>query len=191
MGRCSSAARVAGEGIGILAECASGRIFPSPRRLLIVSVKSETAVVPPIPPLTYPPMTTTRPIHRWIYPVLAALLAASCAPVAPVKRVGMVTQLRPDKVAEYKQLHADSNAGVRDLLNKYHMHNFSIYLQKIDGKWYEFGYYEYTGSHFEEDMATMAKEPRTIEWLKVCDPMQIPLPGAKGWTEMERVYLNP
>ena len=26
---------------------------------------------------------------------------------------------------------------------------------------------------------------------KVCDPMQIPLPGAKGWTNMEQVYLNP
>jgi len=37
----------------------------------------------------------------------------------------------------------------------------------------------------------MAEKPRTKEWLKVCDPMQIPLPGAKGWTDMERVYLNP
>ena len=37
----------------------------------------------------------------------------------------------------------------------------------------------------------LAKEPRTIEWLKVCDPMQKPLPGSKGWTDMERVYFNP
>jgi L-rhamnose mutarotase len=103
----------------------------------------------------------------------------------------MVTQLRADMLDEYKRLHADSNAGVRDLLTKYHMRNFSIYLQQIEGKWYEFGYYEYTGKNFDADMATMAKEPRTIEWLKVCDPMQIPLPGAKGWTEMELVYLKP
>jgi L-rhamnose mutarotase len=39
-------------------------------------------------------------------------------------------------------------------------------------------------------MAGIAKEPRTIEWLKVCDPMQIPLPGAKSWKNMERVYFN-
>ena len=135
-------------------------------------------------------MKLNRPVHLLVYPLFLALLAAGCAQVG-VKRVGMVTQLRPDKLEEYKRLHADSNAGVRDLLSKYHMRNFSIYLQQIDNKWYEFGYYEYTGQNFEADMATMAKEPRTIEWLKVCDPMQIPLPGAKGWTEMERVYLNP
>lgn len=126
-----------------------------------------------------------------IYPLLIACLAASCAPIVPVKRVGMVTQLRSDKIAEYKRLHADSNPGVRDLLTKYHMRNFSIYLQKIDGKWYEFGYYEYTGNNLEADMAAMAKEPRIIEWLKVCDPMQKPLPGAKSWTNMQRVYFNP
>ena len=115
--------------------------------------------------------------------------AVGCSHIE-VKRVGMVTQLRSDKLEEYKRLHADSNAGVRDLLSKYHMENFSIFLQQIDGKWYEFGYYEYTGKNFEADMTTMAKEPRNIEWLKVCDPMQTPLPGAKGWTEMERVYFN-
>jgi len=136
-------------------------------------------------------MKTKRPVHRLLYPLLAALLAASCAPIVPVKRVGMVTQVRSERLAEYKRLHADTNPGVRDLLNKYHMHNFSIYLQKIDGKWYEFGSYEYTGSHFEDDMAAMAKEPRTIEWLKQCDPMQKPLPGATGWTTMSRVYFNP
>jgi L-rhamnose mutarotase len=92
---------------------------------------------------------------------------------------------------EYKRLHSDSNPGVRDLLGKYNMHNFSIFLQQIDGKWYEFGYYEYTGHDFDGDMAKLAQEPRNKDWLKVCDPMQEPLPGAKGWTEMERVYFNP
>ena len=109
----------------------------------------------------------------------------------PVKRVGMVVGIKPDCIEQYKKLHADSNAGVRDLLTKYHMKNFSIYLQQIDGKWYEFGYYEYTGKDFEGDMAKLDKEPRNIEWLKICDPMQIPLPGAKGWTVMERAYFNP
>lgn len=109
-----------------------------------------------------------------------------------IKRVGMVVGIDPERIDEYKRLHADDNPGVRDLLNKYHMHNFSIFLQKMpDGKWYEFGYYEYTGNDFEGDMAKMGAEPRTIEWLKQCDPMQIPLPGSEGWTDMERVYFNP
>ncbi|MCX6922769.1 MAG: L-rhamnose mutarotase [Verrucomicrobia bacterium] len=116
-------------------------------------------------------------------------LAGGCAS-GPVKRVGMVVQLRPEKLEEYKRLHAASNPGVRDLLVKYHLRNFSIFLQQIDGKWYEFGYYEYTGKDFDADMAKLDAEPRNKEWLKVCDPMQMPLPGAKSWTKMERVYFN-
>jgi len=121
---------------------------------------------------------------------LAFLLGAFTQKPNPVKRVGMVVGIKPDQIEAYKKLHAESNPGVRDLLTKYHMHNFSIFLQEIEGKWYEFGYYEYTGKDFDSDMAKLAKEPRNIEWLKVCDPVQIPLPGAKGWTEMERVYFN-
>lgn len=109
----------------------------------------------------------------------------------PVKRVGMVVGIKPEFIEQYKKLHADNSPGVRDLLSKYHMENFNIFLQKMpDGKWYEFGYYEYTGDDFAGDMAKLAKEPRNIAWLKMCDPMQDPLPGADGWTEMERVYFN-
>ncbi len=127
--------------------------------------------------------------------LIAALsFTAGCAVKTSqeIKRVGMVVGIDPERIDEYKQLHADDNPGVRDLLNKYHMHNFSIFLQQMpDGKWHEFGYYEYTGEDFDGDMKKMDAEPRTIEWLRQCDPMQIPLPGSKGWTEMERVYFNP
>lgn len=128
--------------------------------------------------------------------LLIGLVAINCG-ISPdhsaqVKRVGMVVGIKPDSIEEYKLLHAASNPGVRDLLAKHHLHNFSIFLQKMpDGDYYEFGYYEYTGSDFEADMEKLAAEPRNIEWLKKCDPMQIPLPGAKGWTVMEPVYFNP
>ena len=110
--------------------------------------------------------------------------------IESVKRVGMIIGIKPDMLEEYKKLHADSNPGVRDLLTQYNMRNFSIFLQQIEGKWYEFGYYEYTGDDFESDMEKLALEPRNIEWLKVCDPMQISLPGSNGWIEMEQVYFN-
>lgn len=119
---------------------------------------------------------------------------SSSAPnqTATSKRIRMVVGIKPELIEEYRRLHAAENPGVRDLLNKYHVHNFSIFLQQMpDGKWYEFGYYGYTGSDFDGDMAKLAKEPRNVEWLKKCDPMQVSLPGAKGWTEMESVYYNP
>jgi len=121
----------------------------------------------------------------------ALLLSLTGCAQKQVKQVGMVIQLREEYLDEYKQLHADENPGVRDLLNKYNMHNFSIFLHEIDGKLYEFGYYEYTGDDFEADMAALDAEPRNKEWLKVCDPMQKPLEGETGWAIMEQVYYNP
>tara|TARA_B100000029_G_scaffold473677_1_gene515296 strand:+ start:11012 stop:11473 length:462 start_codon:yes stop_codon:yes gene_type:complete len=108
-----------------------------------------------------------------------------------IKRVGMVIKIKPEYIEEYKVLHASSNPGVRDLLTKANMHNFSIFLHQLDdGNWYEFGYYEYTGNDFKADMEELSKHPRNIEWLKICDPMQVPLNGYEGWAEMEQVYYN-
>jgi L-rhamnose mutarotase len=107
-----------------------------------------------------------------------------------VKRVGMVIRLRPECVAQYRALHADSNPGVRDLLARYHLENFSIFLRQIGGEWFEFGYYEYSGADFEADMAALSREPRNQAWLEVCDPLQLPLDGETGWAVMEQVYYN-
>jgi L-rhamnose mutarotase len=108
-----------------------------------------------------------------------------------LKRVGMVIKIKPEYIDEYKALHADTNPGVRDLLREANMRNFSIFLHQLDdGNWYEFGYYEYTGDNFEADMEKLDKHPRNIEWLKICDPMQVPLEGYDGWAEMEQVYYN-
>lgn len=107
------------------------------------------------------------------------------------KRVGMVIGIKPEVIEEYKKLHADDNPGVRDLLTLAHMENFSIFIHQFDdGKYYLFGYYEYTGDNFEKDMADLAVKERNIAWLKVCDPMQIPFNGKKSWSEMEQVYYN-
>jgi L-rhamnose mutarotase len=103
----------------------------------------------------------------------------------------MVIGIKPEVIEEYKRLHDDSNPGVRDLLSVANMENFSIFIHQFDdGNYYLFGYYEYTGNDFEADMAKLAKEERNIEWLKVCDPMQIPFEGQNSWSVMEQVYYN-
>ena len=112
--------------------------------------------------------------------------------VRQVQRIGMVIGIKPDRISAYEALHIASNAGVRDLLNKYHMHNFSIFIRQLDdGKYYLFGYYEYTGTDYKADMAKLATEPRNQKWLSVTDPMQIPLSGEKSWAKMQEVYHNP
>ena len=108
-----------------------------------------------------------------------------------VKRVGMVIGTNPEKIDFYKRVHADDNPGVRDLLQKYNMHNFSIFIKRMDdGKEYLFGYYEYTGDDYDADMAALAKEPRNTEWLEMCDPCQVPLDGYDSWAEIKQIYYN-
>jgi L-rhamnose mutarotase len=108
-----------------------------------------------------------------------------------VKRVGMVIKIKPDRLEEYLALHSDSKAGVRDLLIKYNLRNFSIFMTQLeDSNYYEFGYYEYWGNDFEADMKMLEAEPRNKAWLKLCDPMQIPLEGSISWKEMKRIYTN-
>jgi len=130
-----------------------------------------------------------------VFVVAAALGVAGLyakAESSHVKRVGMVIGIKPDKISAYETLHAASNAGVRDLLTKYHMHNFSIFIHQLDdGKYYLFGYYEYTGTDYDADMAKLSAEPRNQKWLSVTDPMQAPLRGEKSWAKMQEVYHNP
>ena len=127
-----------------------------------------------------------------IFAVLCVLsIGLYCQQPQPA-RTGMIIGIKPDKISAYEALHAASNPGVRDLLDKYHMHNFSIYIHKMDDShYYLFAYYEYTGSDNKADMEALAKEPRNIQWLSKTGPMQIPLPGQTSWTKMQEVYHNP
>ncbi len=111
--------------------------------------------------------------------------------MSTVQRFGMVIGVNPEKLAEYRALHDDAQPGVRDLLEKYHLRNFSIFIQRMpDGHDYLFGYYEYDGNDYPQDMQALAREPRNIAWLEQCDPCQIPLPGHTSWTQMPKVYHN-
>ena len=135
-------------------------------------------------------------------PVLASRMAVACdEPPQPAerreavgreRRFGRVIGIREDQIAEYRRLHADAHPGVRDLLKKANMSNFSIFIKKLpDGRHYLFLYFEYTGDDYEADMAALSAEPRNREWLSLCDPMQVPLAGESSWAEMESVYYNP
>ena len=120
--------------------------------------------------------------------VIGALIGS---PPPQVRRIGMVIGIKPEKIKQYKALHADSNSGVRYLLSKYHIRDFSIYLRRLDdGKDYLFGYYEYDGKDYQADMNHLAAEPRNQEWLSVMDPLQVPLRGEKSWATMDLVYHN-
>ncbi len=107
-------------------------------------------------------------------------------------RVGMVTGIKPEKIAYYKELHANAWKGVLKKIEECNIRNFSIYLKKIDDKYYLFSYYDYVGDNYEQDMKKIAADTITQRWWRETDPCQLPLPEAaaagKIWTPMEEVF---
>ncbi|WP_295719332.1 L-rhamnose mutarotase [Mucilaginibacter sp.] len=109
-----------------------------------------------------------------------------------VQRFGMITGLKPEKLAYYKKLHANAWPRVLKKIAACNIHNYSIYIQKIEDKYFLFSYFEYTGTNLKDDMAKMAADTTTQRWWKETDPTQIPLPEAaaqkKQWQNMEEVF---
>lgn len=109
-----------------------------------------------------------------------------------MKRYGMMIGLRPEKVQEYKQLHAAVWPDVLKMIEKCNIRNYSIYLRQLDdGKPYLFSYFEYIGDDFAADMAKMAADQTTQRWWAVCKPCQVPLNSRapdEWWAGMEEVF---
>ncbi len=104
-----------------------------------------------------------------------------------MQRYGSVIKVKPEKLEEYKQLHAAAWPGVLKTIAACNIRNYSIYL-KDD---FLFGYFEYGGTDFAADMAKMAADPVTQDWWKLTDPCQEPLPTRKEgewWASMEEVF---
>lgn len=111
-----------------------------------------------------------------------------------MKRHAQIIEVRPEKLDEYKRLHAAVWPDVLDQIRRSNIRNYSIYLKHLpDGKFYLFSYFEYMGADFEADMAAMAADPRTQEWWTVCKPCHKPLPGVnidagEWWSPMEEIF---
>jgi L-rhamnose mutarotase len=123
--------------------------------------------------------------------LIAVLAGCAGAPTSP-RRFAWVTGVKPEKVAYYKQLHANPWPSVNRKLKECHIQNYSIHLREIDGKIFLFSYLEYGGTDWDGDMKKLADDQETQRWWKETDPCQLPLPdaAAKGkiWSDMEEVY---
>ena len=78
-------------------------------------------------------MSEKRVAPLFLVCFIAALMLSGCSESLkskPTKRVGMVVGLRSEMLDEYKRMHANDHPGVRDLLNKYHLHNLVSFCIK-------------------------------------------------------------
>jgi L-rhamnose mutarotase len=104
-----------------------------------------------------------------------------------MKRYGSVIGVRPEKLAEYKKLHAAVWPDVLKKIKECNIRNYSSYF--LDGLL--FSYFEYAGADYEADMAKMAADPTTQKWWDVCKPCQKPLDCRKDgewWADAEEVF---
>lgn len=96
-------------------------------------------------------------------------------------------KLKPDRIDEYKRLHAAVWPGVTGAIARSNIKNYSIFLK--DGTL--FAYFEYHGTDFEKDMEEMAADPVVQEWWGVTKPCMIPLESRKEgewWADMEEIF---
>ena len=106
------------------------------------------------------------------------------------RRVGMVTGIRPERIEDYKRLHADTWPGVLRQIRASRIRNFVIYLREPENLL--FAHFDYVGDDLEADLAAMAADPETQEWWRHTAPCQSPLPGtASGetWAHLEEVFF--
>jgi len=102
-------------------------------------------------------------------------------------RHGSVVRLRPEKEAEYVELHAAVWPEVLERLTASGIRNYSIFLR--DG--ILFAYFEYVGEDFAADMRAMAADEATQRWWAIMEPMQEKWPTASAedwWTNMTEVF---
>jgi L-rhamnose mutarotase len=109
-----------------------------------------------------------------------------------MKRYGWIIGLKEESINEYKRVHADVWPGVLQTIKNCNISNYSIFLRKMDdGRHYLFGYFEYSGTDYEADLAKMAADPTTQKWWALCMPMQWPLQTREEgswWASMEEVF---
>jgi|SRR5690606_8663263 len=106
-----------------------------------------------------------------------------------MKRMGMLIGLKPDRIAEYKKLHSAVWPEILDKIRECNIRNYTIFLREPEN--HLFGYWEYVGDDFAEDMRRMAADPNTQRWWQVCMPCQEPLETRgedEWWAMMEEVF---
>ena len=142
-------------------------------------------------------------IPKFVHPVKtiililfgAVILISGCQKDQPVpERYGFVIGLKPEKIAEYKKLHAEIWPEILELIEQSHIQNYSIHLgEPEEGKFYLFAYFEYVGQDMDKDMEAMAEHEIMQEWWELTDACQIPCPTRKEgefWMKLDEVFYT-
>jgi L-rhamnose mutarotase len=83
-----------------------------------------------------------------------------------MKRIGFLLKVKPDKIEEYTEHHANVWPDMLDALRRTGWHNYSLFIRP-DGLL--FGYFE-TPESFQDAQAGMSREAINQQWQELMAP---------------------
>ena len=104
-----------------------------------------------------------------------------------VERYAMAVKLKDEKREYYLENHQNVWPEVLSELKKIKVKNYSIFL-KDD---FMFGYLEYEGDNFNQDMTEMQKIPIVEKWTNLMINCFNPFPGNEdnnSWVMMDEIF---
>jgi L-rhamnose mutarotase len=104
-----------------------------------------------------------------------------------MQRYASLIGVKPEGIAEYERLHANTWPEVLATIQAANIRNYSIFRYGTQ----LFAYFEYIGDDYAADMALIAADPKTREWWTYTDPLQEPLPDrqpGEWWASMQEVF---
>lgn len=106
-----------------------------------------------------------------------------------MQRMAFMIRLNPERIQEYRELHANAWPEILRQISASNIRNYSIFLREPENLLV--GIYEYHGTDYDADMARMSEDPETRRWWALTDPCQTPLMSAEPgewWAPMEEVF---
>ena len=108
------------------------------------------------------------------------------------RKFGQIGRLKPEKIEEYKRLHRETVhtsewKGVLEMIHDCNIRNYSIF---IEGD-VVFGYFEYVGADYAQDMRKMAADKTTQDWWKLTKPCFTKYADGSTvefYTDMEQIF---
>jgi len=104
-----------------------------------------------------------------------------------MKRFLLYSELKPEKTAEYADLHLNAWPEICEIISQCNIHNYSISLMgnKV------FTTYEYTGDDYDADMKKMESYPIMLEWWSHTRPCFMHHDEGKYYDDLTEVFYLP
>lgn len=104
-----------------------------------------------------------------------------------MKRFIMYSDLKPEKVEEYKILHKNAWPELLEVISESNITNYSISVRGTQ----VFTYYEYVGDDYDTDMKKLDESPVMQKWWTFSKPCFLYHDEAKYYEDLEEVFYLP